>query len=718
MDEVAHRLEERPEHLAALGADVAHHLELLVDDHEELVDLLLVLEEVEEARLEVALVTGLAAESERAADRVHPDVAAVHRDVPLGAGADEVAVAGEEHEGPVRAALALEQPLEDGQRLVVPPVGDGRAVVAADHQVRALALPDLVGDDGLDELAVLLVVDVEPAAVRERHLDVVDRLDHLGDRELPLALDVHDDQRRTVVVRLEPPLAHLPERDRQQPVGDVVGFGDALFERHVQDRLDDAPACRPTSPTVSRSPARVDLRMIAHASCPRSASIASRALDPGATGVSDMRRPYFRVATLRGGSSMRPAGVLPCDRPVKHPDSPATCTGLRLRAGAHQASTGVTAANGRSPGWLGRADQGPRKSANLPAWHIDGIRGARRPQGLVAPVARDPTGMTGPTEGQAEGPYWRQTSAGMYVPADVDGNVVEQRILEQAGRIRSYGAVTAWAALRWHGGNFFDGTSDGGRGQLPVPLVVHSKLRPRPALHHSPRSSCRARSGRAWTACPSTTVQRALFDEVRRIASVREKANAISMAAAARLISTRLFGHVRRPPRPLDRDPGRPATPYVWRSTTAARRRSSGCCWSGGSTRIFRCRCSTARCIDLDGRLIGIPDLFDAEAGLRRRVPGRGPQGRPASPRGRGARGEVPRPRPGVLRGRRRRPRRRQLVVERMRNARAPREVPASGVTRLDPRTASVAASPETLARRTSSARATLTGSGVPEHSG
>ena len=31
-----------PEHLAALVADVAHHLELLVDDHEELVDLLLV----------------------------------------------------------------------------------------------------------------------------------------------------------------------------------------------------------------------------------------------------------------------------------------------------------------------------------------------------------------------------------------------------------------------------------------------------------------------------------------------------------------------------------------------------------------------------------------------------------------------------------------------------------------------------------------------------
>jgi hypothetical protein len=33
----------------------------------------------------------------------------------------------------------------------------------------------------------------------------------------------------------------------------------------------------PSTPTVSRSPARVDRRMIAHASCPWSAAMASRA---------------------------------------------------------------------------------------------------------------------------------------------------------------------------------------------------------------------------------------------------------------------------------------------------------------------------------------------------------------------------------------------------------------------------------------------------------
>ena len=178
---------------------------------------------------------------EGAADGVHPHVAAVDGDVSLGAGADQVAVAGEEDERPVGTALALEQPLEDGERLVGSPVGDGGAVVAADHQVGALALADLVGDDGLDELGVLVVVGLEAAAVGEGHLGVVDRVDHLGDRELALALDVDDDERCAVVVGLEAALTDLAERDRQEPVGDVAVLRDALLELDVQQRLDDPP---------------------------------------------------------------------------------------------------------------------------------------------------------------------------------------------------------------------------------------------------------------------------------------------------------------------------------------------------------------------------------------------------------------------------------------------------------------------------------------------
>ena len=142
VDQAAHRLEERPEHLAALVADVAHHLQLLVDDHEELVDLLLVAQELQQVVADV-----VTAEPEGAADGVHPDVVTVDRDVPLGAGPDQVAVAGEEDEGPVGTVLPLEQPAEDGQRAGGVPVGDLCVVLPPDDEVGPLALADLVADD-------------------------------------------------------------------------------------------------------------------------------------------------------------------------------------------------------------------------------------------------------------------------------------------------------------------------------------------------------------------------------------------------------------------------------------------------------------------------------------------------------------------------------------------------------------------------------------------
>jgi hypothetical protein len=202
----------------------------------------------------------------------------------------------------------------------------------------------------------------------------------------------------------------------------------------------------------------------------------------------------------------------------------------------------------------------------------------------------------------------------MYVPREVDGGVVEQRILEQAGRIRSYGAVTGWAALRWHGATFFDGTFAGARELLPVPIVVHSKYRPDPRITLTEEQlACTEWS---WIdGLPVTTVQRALFDEVRRIDSRREKANAISMAAAARLISTRLFGQY-----VAHRGP--------WTGIQGARdavRLAVDDCRSPQEFRMYLCWRLDAELpmpllnrevYDLDGRLIGIPDLFDEEAGL------------------------------------------------------------------------------------------------------
>ncbi len=115
--EVRHLLQPRPDHDPAHVADGAHHLELLVDDHRQLLDLLAVGEEVEQVLGRRAL-GGVAV---RAADRVHDDRAAGHPHVHLRARPDQRPVPGVHDERPVRAPLALQQPPEQRQR-----VGPGR----------------------------------------------------------------------------------------------------------------------------------------------------------------------------------------------------------------------------------------------------------------------------------------------------------------------------------------------------------------------------------------------------------------------------------------------------------------------------------------------------------------------------------------------------------------------------------------------------------------
>ena len=104
-----------------------------------------------------------------------------------------------------------------------------------------------------------------------------------------------------------------------------------------------------------------------------------------------------------------------------------------------------------------------------------GRRPVGLPAGLAWPTRIDPTGVTGPTRGQARGPAWRTSSYGLYVPAGV-ADSVEQRIVEAAARLPAYGGVTGWAALRWMGGAWFDGLGAGGREQRPVDLATADSI--------------------------------------------------------------------------------------------------------------------------------------------------------------------------------------------------------------------------------------------------
>lgn len=157
--------------------------------------------------------------------------------------------------------------------------------------------------------------------------------------------------------------------------------------------------------------------------------------------------------------------------------------------------------------------------------------------GLVRPVRIDPAGKDGPTPKQARGPTWRRTSTGCYVPATVTDELVEQRILEAHARAGDRAVLTGWAALRLHGGGFFDGLARDGTTRLPVAVAAcGERLEPSPGVRvvrdAIPDDEVTTRHGMRCA-----RPERALYDEMRRLGEVREMAVAVGAACAAHLTS-------------------------------------------------------------------------------------------------------------------------------------------------------------------------------------
>ena len=239
-----------------------------------------------------------------------------------------------------------------------------------------------------------------------------------------------------------------------------------------------------------------------------------------------------------------------------------------------------------------------------------------RPSGLTVPVRIDPEGITGPTRGQARGRKWRQCAHGWHVPAHVDGDVVEQRILEQAVRLPECGAVTAWASLRWRGATFFDGTADGGRRPLPVPLrpggIGNLRRDPRAVISREQLAPYE-REDVGGISC--TTVTRATFDEMRREGRLRPAVIALDMAAAAGLTSVAemaayVAGRSAWTGVPLVRK----ALPLASDHSRSPQETRIRLIWTldAGLPPVLVNRAV----FDLDGRLLGYPDLFDPVAGV------------------------------------------------------------------------------------------------------
>jgi hypothetical protein len=238
-----------------------------------------------------------------------------------------------------------------------------------------------------------------------------------------------------------------------------------------------------------------------------------------------------------------------------------------------------------------------------------------RPAGLVLPSRIDPAGRDGPTRGAAAGRGWRRVAYGWYVPAEVDVERVEQRILNQVGRIPVGAGLTGWAALRWSGGRYFDGLADGGRRVLPVPLLLgNANLRASTGVRLSkeqfPPGELEVVAG-----VPCAFAPRALYDETRWSTGDRRATVAVDMSVAAGILSLAAF---------RDYVESRPAWTGVYRARFAAHHAVPDSrspqesllrlVWTLDAA-LPKPLCNQP-VFSLDGDMLGYPDLFDPVAGL------------------------------------------------------------------------------------------------------
>lgn len=235
---------------------------------------------------------------------------------------------------------------------------------------------------------------------------------------------------------------------------------------------------------------------------------------------------------------------------------------------------------------------------------------------LVVPVPLDPTGRLGPTRGQAAGSRWRRTSHGFFVPHHVDGTNVEQRIVEASVVVPAGLGITGWAALRWLGGRWFEGTTAAGD-HRPITIAIGTHdIRAQPAygIKVSGEGLWR-RMAIVHDGVPITQAVWSVSFEMRHAAGWRQAVVALDMAAYNDLVSVdeqaEFFTHQN----------GWTGIPQARKALAFADENS----WSPAETimrlvwvvdaELPRPLCNRP-VFDLRGRHLGTPDLIDPDIGL------------------------------------------------------------------------------------------------------
>jgi hypothetical protein len=235
--------------------------------------------------------------------------------------------------------------------------------------------------------------------------------------------------------------------------------------------------------------------------------------------------------------------------------------------------------------------------------------------GLVVPVRIDPLGVTGPTKPQSRGPRWRTTSPGRFVPSAVGDELVEQRIVEASCRAGDRAVVTGWASLRLWGAGYFDGLARDGATRLAVPIATNGER----LQHHdgilASRFAVPPDEIVVIQGIRCASVERSLFDEMRRVRFLRAMVVPADMTFAAELTSIARMRRYRADRR--------------WYRDVRTVDQALGLCdenaWSPYEVDyrlVWRCDAGwghplcNRQVLDLDGRPVGIPDLIDPVRGV------------------------------------------------------------------------------------------------------
>ncbi len=199
------------------------------------------------------------------------------------------------------------------------------------------------------------------------------------------------------------------------------------------------------------------------------------------------------------------------------------------------------------------------------------------------------------------------------MPAEAPTSV-EQRIVNGAARLPSYGGVTGWAALRWMGGVWFDGQT-AGREERPVDLVTaDSSIRSGPKVLVS-EERLAPELLVAHAGLVITTPARSLFFEMRHVKGRVKAAIAADMAAYSDLVSR---------DEALAIALANPGWDGIGQMRDAVRDDMDENAWSPAEV-VMRTVWRDAGCprplcnrpvFDLAGRHIGTPDLLDPVAGV------------------------------------------------------------------------------------------------------